>query len=267
MKCPQTMHSDWAIDEVTLDLYTPLSHNDLPLHCVLSVPATLQPFPHSAHIHSQPLSSSCAFQGLKRGFGGVQAVGQCVFFDTQVSGAHWTCAATSKSTTGKGEDCGFLFSCVSACRNSTPAKLLGSTMSAGVIQLSTGLLLGIIPALFNSVVRTTIECCFISVISQTLSSLTASEMSLWKFFESVLGIYPASAGEVHERAQLPLSNLHSDTHQQACMAPIDRLMMAAGGDQRLCGCLEIRPTLTQRTRSQAHSHSNILCDKHYKGDL
>lgn len=35
---------------------------------------------HTAHTSTaKPLSSSCAFQGLKRGFGGVQAVGQCVF--------------------------------------------------------------------------------------------------------------------------------------------------------------------------------------------
>lgn len=49
---------------------------------------------------------------------------------------------------------------------------------SGVIQLSTGLLPGISPVLFNSVIRTTIECCFIRAISQTLSSLTASEMAL-----------------------------------------------------------------------------------------
>lgn len=162
---------------------TPVS--DLPLDCVLSVPfapieQTLQPFTHSAHIHSQPLSSSCAFQGLKRGFGSIQAVGQCVFLTHRFQELTEHVQPLQKSTTRKGEDRGFLFSCVSACRNSTPAKLLGCTMKrgAGVIQLSTGLLLGIIPALFNSVVRTTIECCFISVISQTLSSLTASEMSL-----------------------------------------------------------------------------------------
>ncbi len=84
----------------------------------------------------------------------------------------------SKSTRGKRKNPGFLFSRLSARRNATPAKLLGSTMSARVIQLSTGLLPRIIPALLNSVIWTTIECCFIRVISQTLSSLTASEMSL-----------------------------------------------------------------------------------------
>lgn len=42
----------------------------------------------------------------------------------------------------------------------------------------------------------------------------------------VPGLCPAGAGEVHERAQLPASNLHSDTHQQPCMDPIDRLMVA-----------------------------------------
>lgn len=75
------------------------------------------------------------------------------------------------------EDPGFLFSPLSARRNVAPAKSLGSTMSTDVIQLSTGLLLGITMALFNSVIRITIECCFIRVISQTLRSLTASEMS------------------------------------------------------------------------------------------
>lgn len=51
------------------------------------------------------------------------------------------------------------------------------------------------------------------------------------------------------------------------MAPIDRLMVAGRGYRGLCGCPEIKPALTQRTRSQAHSRSNILCDKYYKGDL
>lgn len=67
-------------------------------------------------------------------------------------------------------------------------------------------------------------------------------------------------------------NSHSDTHRQACMAPIDRLMVGGwvgGGTaaEGLQGTPESGPSLTQRTRSQARSHSNILCDKHYKGDL
>lgn len=133
------------------------------------------------------------------------------------------------------ERSGFMFCSLSARRNATLAKLLGSTMSTGVIPLSTGLLPGITPALFNSVIQTTTECCFIRVLSQTLCSLTASEMSPWNFWESVPGLCPASAGEIHERAQLPFSNLHSDTHRQACMAPIDRLMVARGTK----GCLAV----------------------------
>lgn len=153
-------------------------------------------------------------------------------FDT---GLEKTCAATPNSTKENTERSGFMFCSLSARRNATPAKLLGSTMSAGVIQLSTGLLPGITPALFNSVIQTTTECGFIRVLSQTLCSLTASEMSPWNFWESVPGLCPASAGEIHERAQLPFSNLHSDTHRQACMAPIDRLMVARGTE----GCLAV----------------------------
>lgn len=82
--------------------------------------------------------------------------------DTQVSGARGTCAATPGSTTRKRERGPRLpaFLCQRACRNLTPVNLPGCTMSAGVNQLSTDLLLGIIPAPFNSVVRTTTECCF-----------------------------------------------------------------------------------------------------------
>lgn len=86
------------------------------------------------------------------------------------------------------------------------------------------------------------------------------------FFESVLGISPAGAGEVHERAQLPPSNSHSDTHRQACMAPIDRLMVVGGGTW--VAVLRSGPTLTQQTDSEVHGHiGTFLCDKHYKGDL
>lgn len=164
---------------------------------------------------------------------GLAEFSRCVWH--RFSGAQWTRAVTPNSTKEKTEHSGFLFSSLRARRNATPAKLLGSTMSTGVIQLSTGLLPGITPALFNSVIQTTIECCFITVLSQTLCSLTASEMSPWNFWESVPGLCPASAGEIHERAQLPLSNSHSDTHMQACMAPIDRLMVARGTK----GCLAV----------------------------
>lgn len=50
------------------------------------------------------------------------------------------------------------------------------------------------------------------------------------------------------------------------MAPIDRLMVGGCGGG-LQGTPESWPSLTQRTRSQARSHRNISCDKHYKGDL
>lgn len=189
---------------------------------------------HTAHTSTAFVLQLCISGTKKRVWQSSSSWSVCVF-DTQVSGALWTCAATPNITRGKTEDPSFLFSPLSARRNATPAKLLGSTMSAGVIQLSTGLLPGITPALFNTVIQTTIECCFITVISQTLRSLTASIMSPWNFCESVPGFCPASAGEVHERAQLPLSNLHSDTHQQACMAPIDRLMV----EGRTEGCVAV----------------------------
>lgn len=66
---------------------------------------------------------------------------------------------------------------------------------------------------------------FVGIVSQTLRLRKCH----CAFFKSVLGISPGGAGEVHERAQLPPSNSHSDTHQQACMAPLDRLMVVGGG--------------------------------------
>lgn len=49
---------------------------------------------------------------------------------------------------------------------------------------------------------------FVRIVSQTLQLCKCH----CAFFKSVLGISPGGAGEVHERAQLPPSNSHSDTH-------------------------------------------------------
>lgn len=56
---------------------------------------------------------------------------------------------------------------------------------------------------------------FVGAVSQTLRFRNRHRA----FLKSVLGISPGGAGEVHERAQLPPPNSHSDTHQPACMAP------------------------------------------------
>lgn len=97
-------------------------------------------------------------------------------------------------------------------------------------------------------------------------------MSQQKLCESVLGTYPAGAGEVHEseRAQLPLSKLafrHAPAGMYGPHSYIDGGWGGRAAAEGVQGTPESRPSLTQRTRSQARSHSNILCDKHYKGDL
>ncbi len=86
-----TSSACWLSEEVILDLYSDTNTHDpcewscsehvlflLPcVHiCVLLLNAEAA---HTQHTYPQPLSSSCAFQGLKRGFVRVQAVGQCVF--------------------------------------------------------------------------------------------------------------------------------------------------------------------------------------------
>ena len=107
MISPHAIQPDGIGKELVLDLIHKhtTSMTDLFLyHVVLLFPASVCPYlcvvtkhrSHSdrgTHIHSLPLSSSCAFQGLKRGFGRVQAVGRWCSFDTQVSGTCWTFAA------------------------------------------------------------------------------------------------------------------------------------------------------------------------------
>lgn len=147
---PQTMFSDWLVDKVALDLNTPNS-------CKWST-GTLCSAPQCSCEQT-----SCAFQGLRRGVW--QAVGVCFWHRFQGLAEH---VQPLQNPPGERES-SFLFSCVSACCNLTRAKLLGSTISVTVIQLSTGPLLGIIPAWFNSVVRTTTECCFISAVDTLLA--------------------------------------------------------------------------------------------------
>lgn len=72
-----------VIDKVALNsapVNAPVNPDTVFCFCLcVATEKSPQPFTHSGPFHSRPLSSSCAFQGLKRGLGRVRAVGQCVF--------------------------------------------------------------------------------------------------------------------------------------------------------------------------------------------
>lgn len=109
------------------------------------------------------------FRDLKAGLSEFKQLADvCVFPTHSFSRTCRMCAAVPNSTAGKETEShpGVVFSPPEACRNAAPG-----TKSTGVIQLSTGPLPRISPMLSNCVLRTTIECCFIGVISQSVGHL------------------------------------------------------------------------------------------------
>lgn len=152
-----------VIDKVALNsapVNAPVNPDTVFCFCLcVATEKSPQPFTHSGPIHSRPLSSSCAFQGLKRGLGRVRAVGQCVFLTHRFQELTEHVQPLQNPPRERETIAASCFPASAHVATRPRTKLLDGTMCAGVIQLSTGLLLGISPALLNSVVWTTIECC------------------------------------------------------------------------------------------------------------